>query len=88
MKVVLYGLSCAVCEAEDQLWQDVVRGFVECRACGHRALVAGADETDEIDPYEVDPYEVEPSEDGADPYEIWEDGEEFDPIDGPYWWSE
>ncbi|MBB2913157.1 hypothetical protein FHS43_004455 [Streptosporangium becharense] len=40
--VVLYGLSCASCGVDDRLWQDVIRGVVECRACGERAVV-GAD---------------------------------------------
>lgn len=39
--VVLYGLACAVCGAEDELWHDVVLGVVECRACGDRAATGG-----------------------------------------------
>ncbi|MEV7011348.1 hypothetical protein [Streptosporangium sp. NPDC051022] len=41
--VILYGLTCAMCGEIDQLWQDVVRGVVECRCCGARAWADGAD---------------------------------------------
>ncbi|MDH2426938.1 hypothetical protein [Sphaerisporangium sp. TRM90804] len=34
----LDGLRCAVCGCLDVLWLDPVRGLVECRECGHKAL--------------------------------------------------
>ncbi|MET9344758.1 hypothetical protein [Nonomuraea sp. NPDC003804] len=37
--VALDGLRCALCGTEGSLWQDEVRLIVECRECGHRAMV-------------------------------------------------
>ncbi|GAA3068109.1 hypothetical protein [Streptosporangium carneum] len=67
LSVVLYGLTCAVCGEIDQLWQDVMRGLIECRACGARAL-AGDDSADaDLDGADLDGAEFEGWDvDGAD----------------------
>jgi hypothetical protein len=48
---VLWGLACASCATRDELWHDVLRGVIECRACGDRAFALSdavlADEPDD-----------------------------------------
>ncbi|MER7129597.1 hypothetical protein [Streptosporangium saharense] len=46
LSVPLDGLSCAVC-AEEALWQDVMRGLIECRSCGARAVAGELDGFDD-----------------------------------------
>ncbi|MFI6800736.1 hypothetical protein [Streptosporangium canum] len=70
VSIVLYGLTCSLCGEDDQLWQDVVRGLVECRACGVRAFAGDGDSDYE----EFDGAEVE-----AEALAVWGfDGAEFD----------
>ncbi|MCC5581566.1 hypothetical protein IMZ11_38790 [Microtetraspora sp. AC03309] len=37
----LEGLACAGCEAEGELWQDVMTGVIDCHACGGRTVLGG-----------------------------------------------
>ncbi|MFD8529662.1 hypothetical protein ACFV0L_19820 [Streptosporangium canum] len=77
VSIVLYGLTCSVCGADDQLWQDVVRGLVECRACGARAFAADGDSEHE----EFDGAESEAGELAAWGFDGAEfDGAEFDGV--------
>ncbi|MDP9863921.1 MULTISPECIES: hypothetical protein [Streptosporangium] len=70
VSIVLYGLNCSLCGEPDQLWQDLVRGLIECRACGARAFAADGD----IDHEEFDGAEV-----AAEALAVWGfDGTEFD----------
>ncbi|MEV0419996.1 hypothetical protein [Streptosporangium canum] len=41
---ILDGLRCAACHAVNTLWLDLIRGLVECRACGQGALLDPGDE--------------------------------------------
>ncbi|ACZ83717.1 hypothetical protein [Streptosporangium roseum] len=41
---ILDGLRCAACHAVNTLWLDLIRGLVECRACGQGALIDPDDE--------------------------------------------
>ncbi len=65
LAVVLYGLVCAACEAEDELWHDVVVGVVECHACGDRTAV-GADDPGRPESYGWDLYDAG----GWGPYDL------------------
>ncbi|MGW3368868.1 hypothetical protein ACWDOR_38655 [Streptosporangium canum] len=70
VSIVLYGLTCSLCDADDQLWQDVVRGLVECRACGARAFAGDGDSEHE---------EVDGAAEEAETLAVWGfDGAEFD----------
>ncbi|MEU4234535.1 hypothetical protein AB0F17_60545 [Nonomuraea sp. NPDC026600] len=51
-QIVLYGLRCSLCGAEDELRQDLMRALVECRACGHRAMIGDVNACDD-EPAEI-----------------------------------
>ena len=44
---ILDGLCCSACHAVNTLWLDLMRGLVECHACGQGALLDPDEEEDE-----------------------------------------
>ncbi len=68
----LEGLACADCEAEGELWQDVMTGVIDCHACGGRTVLGGGgeDESEYGGDFGAE-YESEYGRDGA----IWGAGD-------------
>ncbi|MEO3862490.1 hypothetical protein [Acrocarpospora sp. B8E8] len=37
--IILHDVECAACGVADRLWQEVLSGLIECRACGDRVVI-------------------------------------------------